>query len=112
MTKDDPSIDYWQNPEYYITQCIFPGDAFGVMYLVTNYGRIIAVNPVDGQWVHIGFATPPRLPNVAWSYDLPNSYWSYAVGMDGNIYNPFPVYFNGYIVNYNWVAVGYTIRLQ
>jgi hypothetical protein len=105
--------NYQQNPEYYVTQCIFPGDQFGAMYLITNYGRIIAVDPINGQWMHIGYATPPRLPNVAWSYDLPNARWSYAVGVDGNIYNPTPIIdFYGRIINYNWNVVGYTVRLR
>lgn len=112
MSGASSNANYQQDPEYYVTQCIFPNDQFGVMYLITNYGRIIAVNPVDGQWMHIGYATPPRLPNVAWSYDLPRANWSYAVGLDGNIYNPIPIYdYYGRVINYNWVIVGYTVKL-
>ncbi|HLP50042.1 MAG TPA: hypothetical protein VK154_04115 [Chitinophagales bacterium] len=98
--------------ETFVAQCHFPNDQFGVMYLVTNYGRIVAINPVDGQWIHIGYATPPRLPNVAWSYDLPNARWSYAVGNDGYIYNVTPVTNHfGQIINYNWTRVGHVQRL-
>ena len=73
----DQNKNFNQNPEIYVAQCVFQNDQFNVMYLVTNYGRIIAVNPLNGQWQHIGYSTPPRLPNVAWSYDLPNANWSY-----------------------------------
>ena len=112
MSGTISDINYQQNPEFYVAQCIFPYDQFGVMYLVTNYGRIIAVNPLNGQWLHIGYSTPARLPNVAWSYDLPKANWSYAVGFDGNIYNPVPIYNNfGIIYNYQWVSVGYVVRL-
>jgi len=108
----DNNRNFSSNPEIYVAQCIFPQDNFGVMYLVTNYGRIIAVNPLDGQWRHIGYSTPPRLPNVAWSYDLPNARWSYAVGMDGNIYNPVPIYNNwGQIIKYQWNIIGYVRKL-
>ena len=109
----DENRNFNRNPEIYVSQCVFPNDRFGVMYLVTNYGRIIAVNPLNGQWQHIGYSTPPRLPNVAWSYDLPNANWSYPVGLDGNIYNIVPVYNNfGQIINRQWVPVGYVVKLS
>jgi hypothetical protein len=101
-------IDYQQNPELYVAQCIFPNDQFGYNYLVTNYGRIIAVNPLNGQWMHIGYATPPRLPNIAWSYDLPSANWSYAVGFDNNIYS---AVHNNFGMIINWVIVGYVVKL-
>jgi hypothetical protein len=115
MSGVQSTINYQQYPEFYIAQCIFPQDRFVAMYLVTNYGRIIAVNPVNGFWQHIGYSTPPLMPQVAWSYDLPSAQWKYAVGFDGNIYNPIgPIYNNfGQVVNYvNWNPIGYVIRFQ
>ena len=100
------------DPEIYVAQCIFPHDQAGVNYLVTNYGRIIAVNPKNGQWWHVGYSTPPRLQNVAWSYDIPHLKTSYAVGMDGKIYNPVPIINAfGQAVNYQWNVIGYVSRL-
>lgn len=115
MSGAPSTNNYQQNPEYYVAQCIFPQDRFGAMYLVTNYGRIIAVNPVNGSWQHIGYSTPPLMPQVAWSYDLPNAQWRYAVGFDGNIYNPMGPIFNnfGQVINYvNWNPIGYVVRFQ
>lgn len=108
----DQNRNFNQNPERYVAQCIFPNDRFGVMYLVTNYGRIIAVNPLNGQWQHIGYSTPPRLQNVAWSYDLPNANWSYPVGLDGNIYNLTSVYNSFGQPIQQWTPIGYVVRLQ
>ncbi len=106
------NTNYNQQPEIYVAQCVFPQDQFGAMYLVTNYRRIIAVNPVNGAWQHIGYSTPPLLPNVAWTYDLPNANWKYAVGNDGNIYTAHAIYNNiGQVINYNWVAIGYVVKL-
>jgi len=109
----DQNKNFNQNPEIYVAQCVFQNDQFNVMYLVTNYGRIIAVNPLNGQWQHIGYSTPPRLPNVAWSYDLPNANWSYPVGLDGNIYSLTPIYNNfGQVINQEWTAIGYVVKLK
>ncbi|MES2478488.1 MAG: hypothetical protein V4561_05350 [Bacteroidota bacterium] len=115
MSGAQSTTNYQQNPEYYVAQCIFPQDRFGAMYLVTNYGRIIAVNPLNGFWQHIGYSTPPLMQQVAWSYDLPNANWRYAVGFDGKIYNPIGPIFNafGQVVNYaNWNPIGYVFRFQ
>jgi|SRR5215213_1366779 len=110
MTGANYGIDYQQNPEFYIAQCIFPADPYRVNYLVTNYGRIVAVDPLTGNWLHIGFATPPLIPGFAWTYQTPN--WGYVVTTDGRIFNAIP-FFNPYgqIVGFNYFQVGHVIRL-
>ncbi len=44
----DQNANFNQNPETYVAQCIFPNDFSRFSYLVTNYGRIIAVNSING----------------------------------------------------------------
>lgn len=106
----DDGRNFATNPEYYVAQCIFNNDSFGCQYLVTNYGRIIAVNPVTGQWLHIGYSTPPRLLNVAWSYDLPNARYSYAVGFDGLIRDR-RVFTNQFGQSFEqWIVVGHVVK--
>ena len=107
-----PSLLY-QN-EYYTAQCILPNNPLGAMFLITNMGRIIAVNPSNGQSMHVGFANPPRLGNVAWSFDMPAQDWKFAVGFDGRIYFPTGPLLNylGQVVGYqNWQPIGYVQAL-
>jgi hypothetical protein len=110
MTGSSQAANFQQNPEYYVAQCIFPRDPYPVNYLLTNYGRIIAVNPMTGEWLHLGFAVPPIGRGVAWDYWTPNL--RYAVMPDGNIIAPIPI-FNpwGQIIGYNNVIAGYVIKL-
>jgi hypothetical protein len=51
-----------------IAQCVFPGDPRPVNYLITKSGRIVVVDRFNGQWLQIGWALPPSIPNVAWHY--------------------------------------------
>ena len=107
-----PSVLY-QN-EFYTAQCVLPNNPLGAMFLVTNMGRIIAVNPSNGQSMHVGFANPPRLGNVAWSFDLPNQNWRFAVGFNGVIYFPTIPIVNGFgqLMGYqNWQSIGYVQAL-
>lgn len=59
-------------------------------YLVTNTNRIIAVDPMSGQWMQVGWAMPP-MPGfpMAWTYST--QYLNYAVTQQGQILtrNPF-----------------------
>lgn len=109
MTGASSTTNYSLAPEFFVSQCIFPYDTYRVNYLVTNYGRIIAVDPISGQWVHIGHATPPLAPGVAWSYQTPNII--YPVYSDGRIMGNQPVYNQfGQIVGNNVVQIGHVIR--
>lgn len=109
MTGANYGIDYQKNPEYYVAQCVFPSDPYRVNYLVTNYGRIIAVDPLTGNWLHLGFATPPLAPGVAWTYQTPNL--RYAVSPEGGIYTTVPVFdWYGRISGYNYYQIGHVIR--
>lgn len=102
---------FQQNPELYVAQCIFPNDAFGAMYLVTNYGRIIAVDPRNGGWMHIGYCSAPLLPNVTWTYDLPNANYKYAVMANGNILTARKVLNAWGYYQDEWIAIGYVVKL-
>lgn len=104
------NVDYRQQPETYIAQCIFPGDPYPVNYLLTNYGRIIAVEPMSGRWAHIGHATPPLMSGVMWTYQTPNL--RYAVMPDGSILTTVPVYNPfGQVIGSNFVQIGQVYRL-
>jgi hypothetical protein len=100
--------------ETYVAQCVLPQNPMGAMFLVTNQGRIIAINPSNGQSMHVGFSNPPRLPNVAWSFDLPAQNWRFAVMPNGAICNPSGPIFNnfGQIIGYQLCnQVGYVQSL-
>ena len=108
----DQNVNFNHNPETYVAQCIFPNDYSGYSYLITNYGRIIAINSINGAWYHIGYSTPPYVQNSAWTYYLPSYNWGYSVGNDGKIYNPQPVRdYYGNIIYQQWSIVGYVVRL-
>lgn len=69
--------------EFFVARCHFPGDPFPVQYLLTNTRKIIAVDPVSGQWMQVGWAAPPIVPGSVWTYQTMN-FW-YAVSPDGRI---------------------------
>lgn len=71
------------NPECFVVQCVFPYDPRPVYFLGTNFGRIVAVDPFTGNWLHVGWATPPVAWGFAWTYQTPN--FRYAVTPDGRI---------------------------
>lgn len=71
-------------PEYFVARCSFPNDPYPVQYMVTNTNRIIAIDMMTGQWIQIGWAMPPLLPNVAWTYQTAN--FRYAVSGQGEIF--------------------------
>ena len=111
MTGYRDGVNYQRNPEFYVAQCLFPLDRFPVNYLVTNYGRIVAVDPLTGNWLHIGFATPPLAPGVAWTYQTP--LLRYAVSPNGGIFTTTPIFdFYGRIAGYNYVQIGHVVRLS
>lgn len=97
--------------ETFISQCFFPQDLNPVSYLVSNLGNIYAVDPVSGNYFHIGYATPPLEQGVAWTYQTPNL--TYAVMSQGAILTKMPMYNNfGQIVGYNWFQIGHVVRIQ
>jgi hypothetical protein len=75
-----------QVSEYFVAQCFFPAQPYLAYYMLTNTNRIIVVDPVSGRWAQIGWATPPRLPGIAWSFDTSNG--RFAVTADGSILSP------------------------
>jgi hypothetical protein len=91
-----------QVSEYFVAQCFFQYQPYLAHYLITNTNRIIVVDPMSGRWQQVGWATPPRRPGVAWSFDTPN--WAYAVMHDGAITTPTPPY--GQLQQ-----IGYAVRL-
>ena len=71
--KAAPQTGYkGQFMDSFIAQCVFPGDPRPVCYMLTQSGRIIAVDMFNGHWLHIGWATPPRAQGIAWTYETPN----------------------------------------
>jgi len=95
--------------EYFIAQCYFPNDPFPVNYLITNTRKIIAVDPMTGGWMHIGYATPPLAPGVAWTYQTPML--RYAVLPSGQIMAEIPIRnFTGQVVGVRPVQIGHVIR--
>ena len=99
-----------QNPvEYFIAQCFFPNDRFPVNYLITNTRKIIAVDPMTGGWIHIGHATPPLAPGVAWTYQTPRL--RYAVFPSGQIVTDAPVYNTyGQVIGSRPIQIGHVNR--
>jgi hypothetical protein len=110
MTSYRDGTNYQKSPEQYVAQCVFPFDPLPITYLVTNFGRIIAVDPMTGNWLHIGFATPPVGRGVSWDYWTPNL--RYAVMQNGTIVIPYPVFDPyGRLAGYNYTQVGHVVRL-
>ncbi|UYV13784.1 MAG: hypothetical protein NCW75_05740 [Phycisphaera sp.] len=70
-------------PELYVAQCVFPDDPPGIARMVTNTGKIIAVETFTGRYLHIGWAEAPLMPNVSWTYRTRDRQW--AVMHDGAI---------------------------
>jgi hypothetical protein len=88
-------------PEFFVARCHFPGDPSPVQYLLTNTQKIIAVDPISGQWMQVGWAAPPMVPGSVWTYQTMN-FW-YAVSPDGRIV--------AYPQPGVWVNVGYVQSL-
>lgn len=84
-----------------IVQCIFPSDNRPLNFLVTQAGRIIVVDRMNGQWLQIGWALPPNIPNIAWEYQAGGVF--YDVAFNGQIWQRFSPM--------GPVQVGYAIRL-
>jgi hypothetical protein len=99
----NPTMMSGQVPEYFVAQCFFLNQPYTWHYLITNTSRIIVVDAFTGQWSQVGWATPPRLPGISWSFDTPT--WRYAVTPDGSIILPNP---NPYAS----VRVGRVVRLS
>jgi hypothetical protein len=69
-----------------IIQCIFPLDRFPqYRYYGTRSGKIVVFDPANGQWMQIGFALPPQIPQVAWHYVVPGRVF-YDVFPNGQIW--------------------------
>ncbi len=87
--------------EFFVARCFFPMDPYPVHYFLTNTNRIIVVDPMNGSWMQIGWATPPLLPNVAWTYQTPML--RYAVLPNGAIWTP-----NQF---QQWIQIGQVFRV-
>lgn len=96
--------------EVFVAQCIFPNDPYPVNYMVSNWGRIIAVNPLDGTWMHVGHSMPPVFAGTAWSYQTPM--FRYTVTFQGGIFFDQPIFNNwGQQIGTRPVQIGHVIRL-
>ena len=96
--------------EYFVLQCFFPQDRYPVNYLVTNTGKIIAVDLYTGNWIHIGYATPPLANGVAWTYQT--QHIKYAVTPNGGIMTEEPMYDPwGRFMGNRFVQIGHVERL-
>jgi hypothetical protein len=102
------SYDMGATAETFVAQCFFPADPYPVNYLISNYGRIIAVNPIDGSSMHVGYSAPPVFPGSSWSYQTPM--FRYSVTPQGGIFLDRPIYNQfGQFVGNNPIQVGYVI---
>jgi hypothetical protein len=77
-----------QPQEFFVARCFFPNDTRPVQYLVTNTGKLIAVDPMSGQWMQFGWAGPPVVNGSAWTYRT-MQFW-YAVEPNGSIVMYYP----------------------
>ena len=103
-----------QFPELFVAQCFFPmSTTTGFNYLVTSYGRLVAVNPQTGQWAHYGYAAAPLsppMPGIAWTYET--QFFKYAVNFQGQILMSQPIYNNmGQLISEQFVQVGEVHKL-
>ncbi|MFD0998188.1 hypothetical protein ACFQ21_02680 [Ohtaekwangia kribbensis] len=97
--------------EIYVAQCFFPNDASPVYYLVTNYGKIVAIDPLNGAWIQVGACTPPKDNIAMWTYWTPNI--EYAVTPQGGIFTFDPIFFNnGNFSHYQPRQIGHVVNLQ
>jgi len=71
------------NSEFFVAQCFFPQDPMPIHYMITNTRKIIAVDAYSGNWLQVGWVTPPLAPNVAWTYQTQR--FRYAVFNNGGI---------------------------
>lgn len=76
--------------EYFVAQCVFMDLAQNpqntIQILVTNTGKVIAVDARTGQWFQVAWATPPRGPQFAWTYQMQSGV--YDVTPNGAIWTP------------------------
>jgi hypothetical protein len=84
-----------------VIQAVFPGDPRPLNFLVTQTGRILVVDRFSGQWLQIGWAIPPTIPNVAWHYQAGGVF--YDVFPNGQIWTRF--------TPYGPQQVGFVVRL-
>lgn len=88
---EKPNVNLSENiykfQERIISQCIFDKDSSGVSYLITNKGRILAVDPLNGKHEYVGHARGPKFIGTAWTFWTPNV--KYAITHDGIILDYF-----------------------
>jgi hypothetical protein len=97
--------------ELYVAQCFFPMDPNPVHYLVTNTGRIMAVDPINGQYFQVGVCTPPLDNVAAWTFQTPQI--RYAVTPQGGIFT-FDQFMlpNGQMMPPQPRQIGHVVNLQ
>ena len=79
-----PIVQTYIPPEYFAVRCYFPYDPYPVAYFLTSRGRIIAVNNLTNEIMHIGWASPAIVPQGGWTYRT--NFISYSVLPDGRIF--------------------------
>ncbi|MFL5741135.1 MAG: hypothetical protein ACJ75B_13010 [Flavisolibacter sp.] len=103
--------DNWQSVEKYVAQCFFPQDPYPVNYMVTDQGKIIAVNTMDGSWMQVGWSAPPVFEGTSWSYQTPM--FRYSVTPQGGIFLDRLIYDQfGRLVSNQPLQVGHVVTLQ
>ena len=71
----------------FVAQCFFPQDPRLFNFMITDMGKIIAVNAASGEYAQYGWATRSAYPGVAWYYTTATFY--YAVDHSGAVmYGP------------------------
>ncbi|MBN8673982.1 MAG: hypothetical protein J0L56_07600 [Chitinophagales bacterium] len=93
------------------TQCIIENDTIPLSYVVTTKSRILAVSPLNGEYVHIGHAKQPRFAGVEWEFST--THVTYHVLSNGTIMVRRPIRNpSGSIINYKLIKVGKAIRFD
>lgn len=69
--------------ESVITKCVFDDDTTAVTYLVTSKLRILAVNPITTEYIHVGYAKTPKYANTKWRFLTP--YLDCSITTNGEI---------------------------
>lgn len=94
-----------------VAQCFFPQNLFPVNYMITNQGKIVAVNTMDGSWMQVGWSAPPVFVGTSWSYQTPM--FRYSVTPQGGIFLDRPFYDQfGRLVSNQPFQVGHVVVLQ
>jgi hypothetical protein len=101
----------YQKQDLIVSQCIFDNDESPASYVVTKEGKIYAVSPLNGRYLHIGFAKPPLYAGTDWRFST--SKVDYSVLTNGDIVSRVPIRSpSGKIINHQSVKIGHVLKLE